>query len=219
MDLFDRLKAAAGADWTAFVDHPFVRQLDLGTLPQAAFQAYLVQDYLFLIQNARTYALAAYKSRTVADIGSAQGALSAIMAEMEMHVRLCARWGVGQAQLEATPEHRTTTAYTRFVLDAGAAGDLLDLYVALAPCTIGYAEIGHRLAPNGLDAASRHPYRDWIGAYASPEYQAVATRARRRLDDLAARLMTEKRFPEVAATFVAGVRLETDFWQAGLASA
>ncbi len=34
---------------------------------------------------------------------------------------------------------------TRFVLDRGMAGDLLDLHVALAPCVLGYAEIGTAL--------------------------------------------------------------------------
>lgn len=53
MDVFDRLKAATPADWQSYVDHDFVRQMGAGTLPQAAFRTYLVQDYLFLIQFAR----------------------------------------------------------------------------------------------------------------------------------------------------------------------
>jgi thiaminase/transcriptional activator TenA len=55
MDIFDRLKAAAVTDWQSYVDHDFVRQMGAGTLPQAAFRTYLVQDYLFLIQFARAY--------------------------------------------------------------------------------------------------------------------------------------------------------------------
>ena len=60
MDLFDRLKAAALPDWNAYVDHRFVRQMGEGTLPEPVFRTYLVQDYLFLIQFARAWALAAY---------------------------------------------------------------------------------------------------------------------------------------------------------------
>ena len=67
----------------------------------------------------------------------------------------------------ATPEQPATVAYTRFVLDQGAAGDLLDLHVALAPCVIGYAEIGRALAAGGADAPRHHPYREWIAEYAS----------------------------------------------------
>ena len=190
-----------------------------GTLPHAAFRTYLVQDYLFLIQFARAYALATYKSRTLADMRAAQAGLAAILDEMDLHVRLCGRWGLSPEDIEAAPEHQATVAYTRFVLDCGAAGDLFDLHVALAPCVIGYAEIGRNLMPNGIDALGDHPYREWIGEYAGEAYQGVATRARRHLDDLAARAMTERRFTELAALFGKASRLEADFWQIGLAAA
>jgi thiaminase/transcriptional activator TenA len=218
MDIFDRLKAAASADWASYVDHPFVRQLGAGTLPEAAFRTYLVQDYLFLIQFARAYALATYKSRALADMRAAQAGLAAILEEMELHVRLCSRWGLSPLEIEAAPEHQATVAYTRFVLDCGAAGDLLELHVALAPCVIGYAEIGRKL---GSDAAplGDHPYGEWIGEYASDGYQNVATRARHHLDELAARSMTEMRFAELAKLFGTASRLEADFWQMGLDAA
>jgi thiaminase/transcriptional activator TenA len=219
LNLFDRLKAAAAADWFSYVDHAFVRRLGDGTLPEAAFRTYLVQDYLFLIQFARAYALATYKSRNLADMKVAQGGLASILGEMELHVRLCGRWGLAPAEIEAAPELQATVAYTRFVLDCGAAGDLLDLHVALAPCVIGYAEIGRALAPDGADALAQHPYREWIAEYAGDAYQDIAAQARRHLDDLAARAMTEQRFADLAKTFATASRLEADFWQMGLDAA
>lgn len=216
MDIFDRLKAAAQTDWDSYVDHHFVRQMGDGTLSEAAFRTYLVQDYLFLIQFARAWALAAYKSRTVADIRAAQAGLSSILNETDLHVRLCGRWGLSPEALEVAPEHQATVAYTRFVLDCGAAGDLLDLHVALAPCVIGYAEIGRKLTPGGIEALDNHPYREWITEYAGGTYQGVAAAARRHLNDLAAKSMTDQRFAELAALFGKASRLEADFWQMGL---
>lgn len=106
MDIFARLKSAAAPQWARYVDHDFVRQMGEGTLPEAAFREYLVQDYLFLIQFARAWALAAYKSRLPADIRAAQAGLAAILDETELHLRLCARWGLSQADIEAAPEHQ-----------------------------------------------------------------------------------------------------------------
>jgi thiaminase/transcriptional activator TenA len=217
MDVFDRLRAAASADWSAYVEHEFVRKLQDGKLPEAAFRAYLVQDYLFLIQFARAYALAVYKGRNLADMRAAQAGLSAILdVEMDLHVRLCERWGLSAADLEGAPEHAATIAYTRFVLDCGAAGDLLDLHVALAPCVIGYAEIASRIAAQETASLSQHPYREWIIEYSGEPYALVAASARRHLDDLAARAMTEQRFTDLAALFGKASRLEADFWQMGL---
>ncbi|KKW68745.1 hypothetical protein AAV94_03600 [Lampropedia cohaerens] len=211
---FERIKAAAIEDWTRYVDHPFIRQMEAGTLPEAVFRQYLIQDYLFLIQYARAYALAITKSRTLEDMQIARAGLNAILDEMNLHVRLCERWGLRPEQLEHTPEHTATVAYTRYVLDCGHTGDLLDLQVALAPCMIGYAEIGRRLAP-ALLANPEHPYREWISEYASDGFQQAAQAAIAHIDRLAGQAMTEARFAQLVTIFATASRLEADFWQMG----
>src|ERR1700722_4378722 len=147
MSFFERLKTAAAAEWRAYTEHPFTAAMADGTLPAAAFRHYLVQDYLFLIEFARAYALAVYKSPQLADMREAAAGLSAILdVEMNLHVKLCAGWGLSASDLEQTAPAVEMLAYTRYVLDAGMRGDLLALKVALAPCVIGYAEIATRLA-------------------------------------------------------------------------
>ncbi|TPQ51373.1 thiaminase II [Prosthecomicrobium hirschii] len=216
MDLFDRLRAARPDDWRAYVAHPFVDGLGDGTLPAAAFQSYLVQDYLFLIQFARAYALAIYKSRTLDEMRTALSGVKAILdTEMDLHVRLCAGWGLGPSELERAPEGRATIAYTRFVLDCGQRGDLLDLYVALAPCVVGYAEIAAALARRPGGVSESNPYRDWILEYSGPLYQEVARSARANLDRLARLALTEARFDDLAEAFGRASRLEADFWSQG----
>lgn len=226
MTLFEDLRREAAAEWEAYTRHEFVERLGAGTLPLAAFQDYLVQDYLFLIQFARANALAAYKSRSLADVKASAAALGHILAETDLHVRLTGQWGIPLAQLESAPEKQATVAYTRYVLDCGQAGDLLELNVALAPCTIGYAEIGARLAPR-LEAGSRtdtsstgdHPYAAWIAEYAGAEFQAGAREAIAQLDSLAERSLTPARRVELLEVFRTASRLEADFWQQALEGA
>lgn len=214
--LFERLKAANADAWGAYTQHDFVRRLADGSLPEAAFRRYLVQDYLFLIQFARAYALAAYKSETLADLRQASASLANIAErEMTLHVGFCKGWGLSEAQMEATPEARETMAYTRYVLERGMAGDLLDLHVALSPCLIGYAEIAREIGT----VSSNNPYRAWVEAYASDDYQGVAAREVAVLDDLMERRGGPGRFTNLSATFGAATRLEADFWQMGLAAA
>lgn len=211
--LFERLKTDCYDDWEAYTIHPFVRGMGDGSLPQAAFKDYLVQDYLFLIQFARAYALAIYKGRSLSEMRGALDGLKAILdVEMDLHVRLCAKWGLCARSLEETAEKTATIAYTRFVLDAGNSGDLLDLYVALAPCMIGYGEIGKTLEPL---ASEQNPYREWIHEYASDGYQELTLATINNLDVLAAEMMTEARYPRLKKLFAAATRLEADFWQMG----
>src|SRR5665647_3042782 len=75
--------------------------------------------------------------------------------EMNLHLKLCAGWGLSPSDLEQTPPAVEMLAYTRYVLDAGMRGDLLALKVALAPCVIGYAEIATRLFVYKNDASMR----------------------------------------------------------------
>jgi thiaminase/transcriptional activator TenA len=216
MPFFERLKTAASAEWRAYTEHPFTNGLADGSLTEAAFRHYLVQDYLFLIEFARAYALSVYKSPTLADMREGAAGLSAILdVEMNLHVTLCAGWGLSPADLEQAPSAVETLAYTRYVLDAGMRGDLLALEVALAPCVIGYAEIATRLAARPNAYAATNPYRAWIAEYAGTPYQDVAAKARAHLEDLADRYATPAREVELTAIFREATRLETGFWDMG----
>ncbi|GFZ95048.1 thiaminase II [Nesterenkonia alkaliphila] len=215
MTLFDELKTAAADDWAAYTHHSFVQQLGAGNLPQPAFRHYLIQDYLFLIQFARAYGLAAYKGHSFEDLAKGQAGLQATIEETELHVRLCAGWGISREQMAATAEQPATVAYTRYVLDTGMQGDLLDLHVALSPCVIGYAEIGARLKP-ALEANPEHPYAEWVAEYSSEDARRLADEAIAYIDQLGARYLSPARFPRLAEIFATATRMEAAFWQMGL---
>jgi thiaminase/transcriptional activator TenA len=212
--LFGRLVAAAPGPWRDYIEHDFVRGLGDGSLPRAAFQRYLIQDYLFLIHFSRAYGLAIYKTTELAEMRAFQATLDAILNhEMALHVATSAEWGLSERDLIETPEHPANLAYTRFVLDCGLAGDLLDLAVALSPCVIGYAVIARALAAT---AAPDTPYRPWIDAYAGPDYAEVAQKSAALLDGVAARRGGAARQADLVRVFTSACRLEAGFWQMGL---
>lgn len=219
---FDRLKATCEADWEAYVEHDFVRKLADGSLPEACFRHYLAQDYLFLIHFARAYALAVFKSEDLDDMRQAAATLDALLnTEMGLHIRTCAGWGLNEADLVALPEAAQNMAYTRFVLEKGLSGDLLDLLVALAPCVVGYGEIGARLTAERAGVLADNPYRDWVETYGGAEYQDVARAAVAQLDRVAARRLGASpersgRWLSLTRTFGAATRLEIGFWDMGL---
>ena len=214
--LFGRLRTACADEWERFCTHPFVKGMGDGSLPEAAFRHYLEQDYLFLIHFARAYALAVFKSETLADMRSAAATVNALLnVEMALHVEFSAGWGLAEADMAAVPEARATIAYTRYVLDRGMAGDALDLQVALSPCVIGYAEIAERLKNDPASRLDDNPYRPWIEMYAGADYGDVATAARAQLDRLAQTRLTDARLATLTETFRQATRLEADFWEMG----
>lgn len=216
---FAQLRSACREDWRAYCGHEFVRRIGDGTLPRSSFRHYLVQDYVFLIHFARAKALAVYKSESLDEMRAAARMLDGILNhEMALHVEFCRGWGLGLEQMETTLEARANMAYTRFVLERGLAGDALDLHVALAPCIVGYAEIGLHLAP-ALEHGAQNPYREWIAMYAGEEYQAAASAAVDQLDRLAGERGGSGRFASLARTFAHATRLEIAFWDMGSSEA
>jgi thiaminase (transcriptional activator TenA) len=113
--------------------HPFLQALALGTLPIEGFRRYLIQDYLYLIQYARGYALGAYKSETLEEIRAASKIMATILdVEMPLHIAYCAEWGLTEEAMSAAAEDIRMLAYSRFFLECGLAGDKLDLDVAFS---------------------------------------------------------------------------------------
>ena len=213
-------RAEARRAWEAYTRHPFVEGLRDGTLPRDAFLRYLVQDYVFLIHFSRAWALAVVKSETLDEMKVAAGVVDGLVNhEMQLHVSTCAEAGISEAELEGAEEHPANLAYTRYVLEAGQAGDLVDLLAALAPCVLGYGEIGARLgaeAPGG-------PYADWIATYAGEEYQALCRETGKLIDSALARRIGDDfaaapRWPRLSGRFLAATRLEAGFWDLGLAA-
>ncbi|KAI8068410.1 Phosphomethylpyrimidine kinase-domain-containing protein [Gongronella butleri] len=204
--------------WEKYVAHPFVRGIADGTLPRESFIYYIKQDYLYLQHYARSAALAAYKSKDIDTCAANAKIVTYIHNEIQTHIKYCEEWGLTREEVVATPESVFNVAYTRFVLDNGASGDALDLQVAMAPCLLGYGDIGVRLYNDPNTKRKDNPYWRWIETYADEKYQQAVHVGKELLEKLATHHVStsESRFKEVCDIFEQGVRLEISFWQMGL---
>jgi thiaminase/transcriptional activator TenA len=217
--LFGALRRDCGDDWDAYVNHRFVRELASGALSQAEFLAWMVQDYLYLIQYTRAYALLIYKSTTVDQMRSAAAIVSALLnSEMSLHRRQLQEAGISEADLEQAQESIETLAYGRYLLDRAQTGDVLDLLVTLSACLAGYGEIGLRLMADPATRLEGNPYRSWIETYGGAEYCGLVREGLARLEDVARQLGGEARYRLLLAQFRQAVRLEIAFWDAGRTS-
>ena len=207
--------------WEAYTRHRFVRALGDGSLPRSAFLHYLKQDYVFLVHYSRAWALAVAKSASLEEMKVAATTVDTLVNhEMRLHVEVCAAEGITEAQLFAVREAPQNLAYTRFVLDSGYSGGLLDLMAALAPCTMGYGEIGLALASE----ASSDAYRPWIDTYAGEKYQDVCAGIGAMIDAaleerLGPRFAEAPCWNALCRTFRTAAELEAGFWDMGLEGA
>lgn len=212
MSIIQQFIKNANHHWLDYVEHEFVQQLAKGTLPKACFQHYLKQDYRFLFQYSRAISLGIFKANNFEDINFAQHMNQGLLSEIQLHIDYCRQWGISESSLFATEESPACVAYTRYVLDCGMKGGLAELYTALAPCAVGYAEIARRIQPISVE---NNPYQSWIDTYASAEFQADAQALCDYLDRLCQHLNESQR-NELQQIFNTASRMETAFWQMGL---
>lgn len=217
-NIFSAWRKAAGNHWTDYINHPFVHQLGTGTLPNEAFLHYLKQDYVFLFHFTRAWSLAVTKASSFAEMRlAANTASSLINEEIVLHVETCAAAGISELELKSTKERTENLAYTRYVLDAGHSGDLLDLLATLAPCVMGYGEIGTFLANNN----SSDKYSEWINTYAGDPYQQVCHDVGDLINDAVAHRLGDDpthnpRWRQLCEHFTTATQLEIRFWEMGL---
>lgn len=206
---------SAGSVWHDYVNHPFVLGLGDGSLPHQSFLNYLIQDYIFLMHFSRAWAMAIVKADTVEEMRTAAATVNALInEEIQLHTQICQREGISEEELFNASESPENLAYTRYVIDAGVSGDLLDLLAALAPCVFGYGEIGLNLAAGENTSPT---YREWIDTYAHDDYQQVCVSVSALIENAVAKRLGSNpemspRWPSLCDRFTTATRLEIDFW-------
>ena len=207
----NHLRCAAGGIWSAQLSHPFVRGIGDGTLDRARFEHWVRQDYRFLIEYCRLFALAAARSPDLpALIRFAELLRATAVTEMSLHREVAAGLGISEAKLEREPMAPTTQAYTDFLVRTAATGDFAELAAALLPCMWGYSEIGIALARGPRPA---QPWlAAWIDSYADADFAELAAWCRDLVDGLAASA-SRATLASMEAAFITSSRYELAFWE------
>lgn len=209
MEVSKELIAAGEPIWERFCDHPFLTGIGDGTLDTAKFQFYMVQDYLYLFDYARLFALGAAKAARPEDMRCFADYTQQILnGEMDTHRDYMARLGISLAEAERAelaPENR---AYVSDMLACGWAGGADVIAVTIFACALSYEYLGKRLLARYPDAAAHPFFGEWVGSYTSAEY-AESNRAICALVDR----LTAESGPARRAEYVA--LLERFSWHEG----
>lgn len=210
--LSERMAARARPIWDREMAHPFVRGLADGALSVQRFRFYLRQDYLFLIDYCRVFALAVAKAREMAQVEFFATLLhETLYTEMELHRDYCRRLGIESSDLERTAPTPVTHAYTRHLLLAAHDGSLAEIIAAVLPCQLGYAEISAALTRE-YPGWRTSLYAEWIRTYTSPDFVAGAERLRAMLDEMTAQ-WPETLLVPLEEIFLTSSRYEYLFWE------
>lgn len=206
-----RLRQAAAPIWEECLRHPFVTGIGDGTLGVEKFQYFMLQDYLYLFDYARVFALGVVKARDPKLMRTFAENVNAILGgEMNIHRAYMERLGITEDQVFAVKPALDNTSYTHYMLAVAESGGPMEIVAAILACSWSYAEIGRALAKR--PGAADHPfYGEWVRGYASENYAATNQALMALMDELA-KDATGAQFDRLEEIFVNCSRYELGFW-------
>jgi thiaminase/transcriptional activator TenA len=209
MAFSDQLLAEGEAIWDAQMEHPFVVELAEGTLDEDAFRHWVEQDYRYLLDYARVFAIAGTKADDEPTMTHLLGVAHEILDfEMDLHREFAANYDLTREDLENVRKAPTCVAYTNFLVRTAHEGSIAEIAAAIYPCGQGYLDVAEHMADL---ATEDHRYTPFIEKYTSDEFREAVAWMREFVD------RTGEQYPgeheAMREAFLTSARLEHEFWE------
>ena len=208
----DELIASAKDIWAGYDEHPFVKGIADGTLDKEKFKYYMIQDYLYLIDYARVFALGTVKSTDSETMKLCAAYVKQILdGEMDIHKGYMHRLGISLEEAETTKPALDNISYTSYMLRAAYDGGAPEVMAAILSCAVSYEVIAKHIVASNPAAADHEFYGEWIRGYVSDEY----AKANKVLIDLTEKLtadLNDAQLEHLKQIFINCSRYEGSFW-------
>ncbi|MBR0091117.1 MAG: thiaminase II [Lachnospiraceae bacterium] len=212
MTTVERMLDAAKEIWKAYNEHPFVLGIQNGTLDKDRFRYYIMQDYLYLEEYAKTFAVGVAKAKDLNIANLFAKYIPVMNGELDVHHGYLARLGVTQEEIDAMPRSLDNLSYTSYMLRVAYEEGEAEILAAILSCAYSYEIIAKNIVKNNPDAVKDAFYGDWIKGYASEEYAKENLILLEEMNRLTAHY-TEAQLRHLVDIFVACSRYELAFWE------
>lgn len=213
MKTTERLLSATKDIWAAYNEHPFVLGIQDGTLDLEKFRNYIIQDFLYLEEYAKVFALGIAKAQSPETISLFSKYVTLLTeGEMDIHRGYMGKFAVSREELEATSRALDNLSYTSYMLRVAYEEGEAEILAAILSCAYSYEVIARKIVERS-PAALDHPfYGDWVRGYADPNYSEANVLLLETTDRLTQHY-TERQIRHLEDIFVACSRYELAFWE------
>ena len=212
MNTTERLLAATTEIWKAYNEHPFVLSIQNGTLDKDKFRYYIIQDYLYLEDYAKTFAVGVAKAKNLKIANLFAKYISVMNGELDIHNGYLARLGVTQEEIDSTPRSLDNLSYTSYMLRVAYEEGEAEILAAILSCAYSYEIIAKNIVKHNPSSVNDSFYGDWIKGYASDGYAEENVILLEELNCLTENY-TEEQIQHLVDIFVACSRYELAFWE------
>ena len=212
MNTAERLLNAAAEIWEAYNEHPFVKGIQDGTLDKEKFRFYIIQDYLYLEDYAKTFAVGVAKAKSIEIAKLFSKYIDVMNGELNVHSGYMGKFGVTQEEVDATPRSLDNLSYTSYMLRVAYEEGEAEILAAILSCAYSYEVIARKIIQNNPASVNDPFYGPWIQGYASEEYAEENVVLLETLNRLTENY-TQSQLQHLTDIFVACSRYELNFWE------
>lgn len=198
--------------WNSYLTHPFITKMADGTLEIEKFKYYMLQDYVYLKDYIKVFAVGSTKSNEFDEIKFFCDNMYAVLDETyKVHIPYMKRLGITEKDIMNVTPHIDNTSYTKYMLYEGQNGDMLSCLIAILSCSWSYAFISKKIVEKNKSCLENETYGEWFNGYYCKEYQETNEKLIQKVDNLSNNL-SQKTIDKLTEIFVNCSIYEAKFW-------
>lgn len=197
--------------WDSYNKHPFVLGIEKGNLPKDKFRFYMIQDYLYLEEYAKTFAIGVAKASNLKMANLFSKYISVMNGELDVHKGYLAMLEVTEDEIKSTPRSIDNISYTSYMMRVAYEYGEVEILTAIISCAYSYEIIAKNIYKNNPDSIKDSFYGPWIRGYISPEYSQDNKILLDTLDEITSNY-TEEQIKHLEEIFILCSRYEYMFW-------
>lgn len=212
MKVTERLLEATKDIWEAYNEHPFVKGIQDGTLERDKFRFYIIQDYLYLEEYAKVFAVGVAKAKSIETAKLFAKYIEVMNGELNVHNGYMGVFQVSEDEIANTVRSIDNLSYTSYMLRVAYEEGEAEILTAILSCAYSYEVIAKKIAANNQNALKDDFYGSWIQGYSSEEYARGNVVLLETLNQLTQNAF-EEQVEHLADIFVTCSRYELAFWE------
>lgn len=212
MKTTEKLLEASEGIWESYNKHPFVMGIQNGTLEKEKFRYYIMQDFLYLKDYAKTFAVGVAKAKSIEMAKLFAKYIDVMNGELDVHSGYMAKLNVTQKEIDTMKTSLDNLSYTSYMFRVAYEEGEAEILTAILSCAYSYEVIAKKMIENNPSSVDDDFYGDWIKGYASEEY-ADGNAVLLDMLNVLTENYTEVQINHLIDIFVACSQYELLFWQ------
>ncbi|WP_455716589.1 thiaminase II [Anaerosporobacter sp.] len=212
MTIMERLLYVTKEIWEEYNKHPFVIGIQEGTLDRKKFKYYIIQDYLYLEEYAKVFAIGIAKAKSPELTKLFSNYVNLLTgSEMDIHRGYMGKFEISQQEIDETPRALDNLSYTSYMLRVAYEEGEAEILTAILSCAYSYEIIAKNMIKNNPDSQNHSFYGEWIQGYANEQYSEENKVLINTLEKITSDY-SEEQMNHLIDIFVACSRYELAFW-------